>query len=31
MAALNDSLAGDDRVDTVMLGVADGVTLLRKR
>ena len=31
MAALNDSLVGDDRVDTVMLGLADGVTLLRKR
>lgn len=31
MAALNDSLAADERVDVAMLGVADGITLLRKR
>jgi len=29
--ALNDALAADARVDTVMLPVADGVTLARKR
>ena len=29
--ALNDALAADTRVDTVMLPVADGVTLARKR
>jgi caffeoyl-CoA O-methyltransferase len=31
MAALNDRLRDDDRVDLVMLGIADGVTLARKR
>ncbi|HEV2076176.1 MAG TPA: O-methyltransferase [Thermoleophilaceae bacterium] len=31
MAQLNDSLAGDERVDVAMIGVADGVTLVRKR
>ncbi|MBO0866968.1 MAG: class I SAM-dependent methyltransferase [Micromonosporaceae bacterium] len=28
---LNDAIAGDDRVDTVMLPLRDGVTLVRKR
>jgi O-methyltransferase len=31
MAELNDRIAGDDRVDVAMLGIADGVTLVRKR
>ena len=31
MAALNDKIAADERVDCTMLGVADGVTLVRKR
>jgi caffeoyl-CoA O-methyltransferase len=31
MVALNDRLAEDERVDLVMLGIADGVTLARKR
>lgn len=31
MAELNDRLAADERVDLVMLGIADGVTLARKR
>jgi caffeoyl-CoA O-methyltransferase len=31
MATLNDSLAGDERVDVAVLAVSDGVTLLRKR
>jgi caffeoyl-CoA O-methyltransferase len=31
MERLNDALAGDDRVDIAMVGVADGITLLRKR
>jgi caffeoyl-CoA O-methyltransferase len=31
MAALNDRLRDDERVDLVMLGIADGVTLARKR
>jgi caffeoyl-CoA O-methyltransferase len=31
MAELNDRLAADDRVDVAMLGIADGVTLARKR
>jgi caffeoyl-CoA O-methyltransferase len=31
MAALNDRIAVDDRVDCAMLGVADGVTIVRKR
>jgi predicted O-methyltransferase YrrM len=29
--ALNDALAADDRVQVVMLPIADGVTLVRKR
>lgn len=29
--ALNDKLVGDERFDHCMIGVADGVTLLRKR
>ena len=29
--AFNDMVAADDRVDTVMLPIADGLTLLRKR
>ncbi len=28
---LNDRIAGDDRVDAVMLGIADGITIARKR
>ena len=31
VAELNDRLAADDRVDVAMLGIADGVTLVRKR
>jgi caffeoyl-CoA O-methyltransferase len=31
MAELNDTIAADDRVDVAMLGVADGITLARKR
>jgi caffeoyl-CoA O-methyltransferase len=31
MAELNDRLVADERVDLVMLGIADGVTLARKR
>ena len=31
MARLNDRIAADDRVDVAMLGIADGVTLVRKR
>jgi caffeoyl-CoA O-methyltransferase len=31
MARLNDAIAGDERVDCAMVGVADGVTLVRKR
>jgi caffeoyl-CoA O-methyltransferase len=31
MRAFNKVVAGDDRVDTVMLPVADGLTLARKR
>jgi caffeoyl-CoA O-methyltransferase len=31
MSELNDRLAADDRVDLAVLGVADGVTLARKR
>lgn len=31
MARLNDSLAVDERVDVAMVGVADGITLVRKR
>ncbi len=30
-AELNDRLADDDRVDVALLGVADGITLVRKR
>jgi predicted O-methyltransferase YrrM len=30
-AELNDRLATDDRVDVALLGVADGITLVRKR
>jgi predicted O-methyltransferase YrrM len=30
MARLNDRIASDDRVDVAMLGIADGVTLVRK-
>ena len=30
-AELNDRLAEDDRVDAALLGVADGITLVRKR
>ncbi|MGH8986866.1 MAG: SAM-dependent methyltransferase, partial [Acidimicrobiia bacterium] len=29
--AFNDMVAADDRVDTVMLAISDGLTLLRKR
>jgi len=29
--ALNDFIVGDERVDRVMLPVADGLTLVRKR
>jgi caffeoyl-CoA O-methyltransferase len=28
---LNDRIAADDRVDAAMLGIADGVTIARKR
>ena len=31
IARLNDAIATDERVDCAMVGVADGVTLLRKR
>lgn len=31
MARLNAAIAADDRVDCVMIGVADGVTIARKR
>ena len=31
IAALNERIAGDERVDVAMLGVADGITLARKR
>jgi caffeoyl-CoA O-methyltransferase len=31
MVALNDRIAADDRVDSVMLAIADGITLARKR
>ena len=31
VAELNDRVAADDRVDVAMLGIADGVTLARKR
>lgn len=31
MVALNDKIAADERVDCTMLGVADGITIVRKR
>jgi caffeoyl-CoA O-methyltransferase len=31
VAGLNDRLAADERVDVAMLGIADGITLARKR
>ena len=31
MAALNEKIAADERVDCTMLGVADGITIVRKR
>ena len=31
MARLNDAIAADERVDCAMVGVADGITLVRKR
>ena len=31
LAALNDKLAADERVDVAMLGIADGITIARKR
>jgi caffeoyl-CoA O-methyltransferase len=31
MARLNDQIPGDDRVDSVMLGMADGLTLVRRK
>ncbi len=31
MRAFNDFVAADDRVDTVMLPISDGLTILRKR
>jgi caffeoyl-CoA O-methyltransferase len=31
LAALNDKLAADERVDLAMVGIADGVTIARKR
>jgi predicted O-methyltransferase YrrM len=31
VAELNDRIANDDRVDVAMLGLADGITLVRKR
>jgi caffeoyl-CoA O-methyltransferase len=31
IVGLNDKIAADDRVDVAMLGIADGVTLARKR
>ncbi len=31
MAELNDRILEDDRVDSVMLGMADGLTLVRRR
>ena len=31
MARLNDAIATDERVDCVMVGVADGVTIVSKR
>ena len=31
IVALNERIAGDERVDVAMLAVADGITLARKR
>ena len=31
MAALNERIAADERVESVLLGLSDGVTLARKR
>ena len=31
VAGLNDSILADDRVDSVLLGMADGLTLVRRR
>ena len=31
MRAFNDMVAADDRVETVLLTLGDGLTLLRKR
>jgi caffeoyl-CoA O-methyltransferase len=31
IADLNEAIAGDERVDVAMLGIADGITLARKR
>ncbi len=31
LAALNQRLAGDERVDLAMVGIADGLTIARKR
>ena len=31
IGALNERIAGDERVDVAMLGIADGITLARKR
>jgi caffeoyl-CoA O-methyltransferase len=31
MRRLNDAVAGDDRVESVMLPLRDGVTVVRKR
>jgi len=31
LAGLNDKLAADDRVDLAMVGIADGITIARKR
>jgi hypothetical protein len=31
MDELNTRIAADERVDCVMLGVADGITVVRKR
>jgi caffeoyl-CoA O-methyltransferase len=31
MAELNDRIAADERVESVLLGLSDGVTIARKR
>ena len=31
MAGLNDRILEDERVESVMLGMADGLTLVRRR